>query len=401
VKNLLAHGCMTGLLVPLAVTLAVLSCKADSAPSPRIALTAPLDFQVIQRASRTNGTLTITGTILPGKAATNNSPMHLEVRVTGKSAFGEPSAAWRPLPFDGRTFSFRSQICVLAGGWYRLDVRLVQQGISIAAASVQHVGVGEVFVIAGQSNSANYGEQRQTNHTGLVAAFDGASWRLAGDPEPGADGSGGSFMPVFGDALATKFQVPVGIVAQGIGATSVREWLPSGVQFTNPPTLTRNVVMVEPGKWEATGRIFTNFTARLKSLGPEGFRAVLWHQGESDAHQKDPTRTLSGPLYRQYLERLIRDSHNQIGWATPWFVAQASYHNPSDTNSPDLRAAQKALWHAQIALEGPDTDTLAGTNREKNGFGVHFSAAGLSAHGQLWAEKVSPWLAQKLAGTSP
>src|SRR5262249_35115362 len=153
----------------------------------------------------------------------------------------------------------------------------------------------------------------------LVAAFDGASWRLAGDPEPGADGNHGSFMPVFGDALAMRFQVPVGIVAQGIGATSLREWLPSGVQFTNPPTLTRNVVMIGPSQWEASGRIFTNFTTRLKCFGPEGFRAVLWHQGESDAHQKDPGRTLPGALYRQYLERLIHDSRSEIGWNAPWF----------------------------------------------------------------------------------
>lgn len=53
--------------------------------------------------------------------------------------------------------------------------------------------------------------------------------------------------------------------------------------------------------------------ARMKSLGPHGFRAILWHQGESDANQSDATRTLPGKLYREYLETIIRDSR-AIGW---------------------------------------------------------------------------------------
>ena len=76
------------------------------------------------------------------------------------------------------------------------------------------------------------------------------------------------------------------------------------------------------------------FTARLKPLDPRGFRAVLWHQGESDANQKDSSRTLPGKLYRQYLEKLIRDSRAELGWEFPWFVAQASYHVVGDEGSP-------------------------------------------------------------------
>ena len=41
---------------------------------------------------------------------------------------------------------------------------------------------------------------------------------------------------------------------------------------------------------------------------------MLWHQGESDANQADKTRTLAGNLYREYLEKLIRDSRRETGW---------------------------------------------------------------------------------------
>ncbi len=137
----------------------------------------------------------------------------------------------------------------------------------------------------------------------------------------------------------------------------------------------------------------------MQQLGPHGFRAVLWHQGESDAHQGDPARTLPGEYYRKYLEELIHDSREAIGWNAPWFVAQVSYHSPEDTSSPDIRAAQKSLWEAGIALPGPDTDTLTGAMREKNGRGVHLSTEGLRAHAQLWAAKVTPWLEHQLTVT--
>lgn len=72
--------------------------------------------------------------------------------------------------------------------------------------------------------------------TNRVAVFDGTRCRLANDPQPGASGNGGSFLPPFGDAIVKKFDVPVGLVSCGVGATSVREWLPKGATFPNPPT---------------------------------------------------------------------------------------------------------------------------------------------------------------------
>jgi hypothetical protein len=138
------------------------------------------------------------------------------------------------------------------------------------------------------------------------------------------------------------------------------------------------------------------FISRMKPLGPSGFRAVLWHQGESDANQKDQTRTLEGTLYREYLEKVISDSNLKIAWKAPWFVAQVSYHRPGDEASPDIRAAQASLWKDGIALEGPDSDAIKGDFRQNNGKGVHFSGKGLREHAAKWAEKVTPWLEQQL-----
>ena len=109
------------------------------------------------------------------------------------------------------------------------------------------------------------------------------------------------------------------------------------------------------------------------------------------ANQKDPTGTLPGKLYREYLEHLIRATRNDIGWEAPWFVAQTSYHVAGDEASPDIRAAQASLWKDGVALEGPDTDTLKGDMREQEGKGVHFSGPGLRSHAAMWVERIRPW----------
>jgi len=187
----------------------------------------------------------------------------------------------------------------------------------------------------------------------------------------------------------------VGSVSLGKGATSVREWLPKGATFPNPPTIESRVQKRPDGTWESKGAAYDAFVTRMKPLGPHGFRAVLWHQGESDANQKDPTRTLPGKLYREHLVRVIRDSRRDIGWEAPWFVAQVSYHVPGDEASPDIRDAQASLWKDGIAFEGPDSDVLKGELRERNGQGVHFSGPGLREHAAKWAEKLVPWIETK------
>ncbi|HTB85015.1 MAG TPA: sialate O-acetylesterase [Candidatus Sulfotelmatobacter sp.] len=368
-------------------------CAAQETNSPalQIRLASPVDFQVVQRATAAAGKIMVAGTIQP-ESRTVLPLDELEVRLAGKSLPGD----WQPLPFDAQVAAFRGEVNAPAGGWYRLEVRALAHGVPVTTNAVEHVGVGEVFVIAGQSNSANYGEEKNKTVTGLVAAFDGTNWQLAADPEPGAGGKKGSFMPPFGDEMAEHFHVPIGIVAAGIGSTSVREWLPAGTRLSNLPPLTRNVVTVGAGQWESSGKIFESFTVRMKLPGPGGFRAVLWHQGESDAKQDDNTRTLAGNFYKQYLEQLIHDSRREIGWDAPWFVAQVGYHNPADPTSPDIHAAQKAVCDDGFANLGPDTDTLTGDMREKNGTGIHMSAKGLKAHAHLWFEKVSPWLEQQL-----
>ncbi len=351
---------------------------------PTLTLLAPLDYQVVQRSSKTKGKLTVSGRLDPASAITS---------VLGaRFVTGDKPGPWQKLTPTFKDAEFQATMDAPAGGWYRLEVRAVAPDKTLMDAAVEHVGVGEVFVVAGQSNSANHGEEKQSSKTGKVTTFDGKRWRISNDPQAGASGDGGSFLPPFGDAMAQRLNVPIGLIACGIGATSVREWLPEGSKFPNPPTIEANVNKLPSGEWKSKGAAYPSFVARMKQLGPNGFRAVLWHQGESDANQADATRTLTGKLYRQYLEQLIVESRREIGWNAPWMVAQVSYHGPGDEGSPDIRAAQASLWKAGIALEGPDSDALKGSLRDSGGKGVHFSGPGLRELAARWVAKLAPKL---------
>ncbi|MBL9174311.1 MAG: prolyl oligopeptidase family serine peptidase [Verrucomicrobiales bacterium] len=349
-----------------------------------LVLEEPRELQVVQRSEPDLGNIPISG-VCPSAV----DGAELEARLGTTSG----SNSWRVLTsFTNGQTRFRTGLQAPAGGWQSVQVRIRRGAEVLFETEVAHVGVGEVFVVAGQSNSANHGEERQRTASGLVSVLAGDRWQAAHDPQPGASGDGGSFIPPFADAMASRFGVPVGIVAVGAGGTSVREWLPRGSRFPNPPTVMGNVQQASDGTWESRGLLFDTLSARLRALGPRGARAVLWHQGESDAHQQDPTRTLSGTLYAKFLEQLIDASQQAAGWKIPWFVAQVSYHTPDDPGSPDIRSAQASLWNSGIAFEGPDTDTLTAAYRDGNGKGVHFNGHGLRTHARLWTEKVSPWL---------
>jgi len=349
-------------------------------------LQSPVDYQVFQRFAKDRGTVLIAGNCGNMRAGI------IEMRVGAIPAY----RVWTPVHATISDSSFQCSVVLPAGGWYKLEIRVLDGKKTKAKFVIDHVGVGEVFVIAGQSNAANYGEKRQLVKSGHVSTYNGKGWQVANDPQPLADGDGGSFIPPFADAIASEFNIPVGIISCAIGATSVREWLPDDVVFHSPPTIVSRVNRTADGNWRSNGETYLRFVSLLSFAGNHGFRAVLWHQGESDANQQDTSRTLSGADYQAFLTQLIQRSRMDIGWSAPWFVAQASYHVPGDEGSDDIRSAQKVVADSGFALEGPDTDILKGSFRENNGKGVHFSDAGLQAHAAGWYRKLSPWLATEL-----
>lgn len=325
-----------------------------------LTLLSPKNLQVFQRRSRFLGRIIVSGRVKLECDA-------VEARINGKSLEGRLPDQWQPVPLEKQTRSFYAELPIPAGGWYVLQVRALKENRPVAKGGADKVGVGEVFVGAGQSNCTNSGQERTKQTSGMVSSFSGSQWQLADDPQPGVHDKTqrGSFWPAFGDAMYARYRVPIGVAATGHGGTSVFAWKPGG----------------ELNNWMMT---------RIHQLGPNGFRAVLWHQGEADVGGKPED-------YARHLTSIIRASTTAAGWQFPWFVAQVSYLNPEKPLSETTRAAQKKLWADGVALEGPDTDTLTGDNRDNDGKGIHLSRKGLLAHGKMWADKVGDYLYKVLA----
>ena len=366
---------------PVAFLALLLSMGALIAAEPTLRLTSPTAQAVLQRQTAN------AGRVLVGGEVQSDTPVSVEIRLNGGD--------WKPVPTFGNLGKIGvqnfTQTLDLPKGMHTLEARAVRDNQPLAGAPSIKFGIGEVFVVTGQSNSANHGAVKTKATSDQVFTLTPkGTWQPCSDPQPGASGGGGSILPALGDELQKRLGVPIGFIPCGIGATSVREWLPTGVPFPNPPTIVSRVRKTADGAWEADGKAYAMLVTRMRSV--PSFRAVLWHQGESDANQKDQTRTLSGKLYAEYLTKLIAGANKDSQRTAPWFVAQVSYHGPTDVGSEDIRSAQASLWKNKVALEGPDSDALRGPLRDNGGQGVHFSGEGLKAHAHAWAEKLAPWI---------
>jgi hypothetical protein len=331
-----------------------------------IEVRTPVSWQVIQRQQ-----------FDPTHAHYNNAggPAlgYADIRLSGTCSF-EAQQTWQfrfiahgsvPQEEDWQDFSVLQQsktwtgtVRIPAGGWYQLQVRIRRGDKIIAEDAVSPVGVGEVFLVAGQSYAAGANEElcKIDDPEQRVVAYDAVSdrWRVANDPQPNV-GDGGTIWPPLGDMLVSLLDVPVGFVNLSAGGTASRQWVPGEPLYLN---------MVTTGK--RVGR----------------FRAVLWQQGESDVIEKVSTKQ-----YVHNLSEIRRGLEQELGFSPPWLLAKSTYH-PTVYNDPvhegHIRAAYEELCRSKGFIIGPDTDILGGIHRAGPGSRQHFSAIGQRRAALLW-----------------
>lgn len=274
---------------------------------------------------------------------------------------------WVTLNMDGGG-AFDGSL-TLDSGWHYVDVRALDAGGNVLTSTTTNkIGVGEIFITAGQSNSTNCGDgPGQVTTSGNVVALNlqGGFWQVANDPQPVFDGSDngvndGSTWPSFGDKLSEKLGgVPVGVVSVGWSGSAIGRWNPTG------------------------NDLYNNLKMAIDALDGD-FAAILWHQGESD-------RGNSTVYYQDALEALIAASRDDAGWEElPWVIAlvSADANGNADTKITD---AQKAVIEGDLyAFLGPDSDWVKSFSeyRGEGTNGIHFSEAGLEYMGELWADAV-------------
>lgn len=332
--------------------------------TPTLTLEAPVSRQIVQRDSSDLGDIEISGFYL-------GSPASIEARavVGGGANDSGTTTAWQEIDSSPSMGEFSGTLeDVPAGGWYTIEVRPIIGGTPSTASSVEKVGVGDIFITAGQSNSANFGGPTYDPVDDRVSAVTLTSnpvilapWIKAADPQPFADGSGGSVWSRLGDQLAAELDIPIGFVSVGVGSSRISLW-------TSPNS---------------------NYLNRLKEaiqyFPANGFRAFLWHQGEADS-----SLGTTKMAYVAFLESIIAQSRVDADWQFPWYVAEASYQSATPFgNREAITAAQRAVAHADpLTFLGPRTEDFHWENASGGKLfdGVHLNAAGFLDHAIQWQE---------------
>ena len=300
----------------------------------------------------------------------------------------------------------------VSGGWYDIEVRYWNGTTLLGTASVQRIGVGEVFVIAGQSNATgdsglaamgNYGPRANDDRVSVVNYAVTYPTNFGSVVLPRAEfsrldstfnispfGTSAWCWGALGDTLTKKLNVPIAFFNAGWSGSGADAWSISA----NDSTATPNNFITYP-----RGMPYGNLRAALHFYVAQfGVRAVLWHQGETDN-----LNNTSRSNYGIYLKNIILKSRTHSGKANlAWVVSKASRYKLPPTLpisriwQPIIDAQNDVIGnngnaqtnYTNLVFDGPATDAYVGPNIRTND-SVHFVGNGHRILANLWNQKLN------------
>lgn len=290
-----------------------------STSSNSITLTSPKSYQVFQRNGSNLANILIsgryTGSPTAIEASWNNGPY----TVVATPEFGG---------------SFTGYLMNQLGGQGTLSVRFTND-TSVSTSSA-YVGVGDVFLIAGQSNASGRGFTNQTySHPTLKATMYGNDyqWKELTDPTDSnigqldtvsSDSATGSLWPLVATKYMAKENVPVAFIPNAKGGTSINSWERSSL---------------------STAQLYGSMYNHTKSAG--SIKAVLFFQGETDVNENR-----SRAEYSSKLNSFINNIYTDFGVKT--VVGQIGNGAYSSSSIDAIRAGQIDVWNSNpYAIGGP------------------------------------------------
>ena len=269
---------MTVALVVLVAALGVACAGAHAALAgrdarPAIRVISPQAHQVFQREASGRGVIRVSGRCggVRGGLLVTWGPLRRVVRVQR----------------DG-TFRLRLD-CEAAG---QASLRVSSRRSPTLFAEVTDVGIGDVYVIAGQSNASGRGPHMATSSNPVFTAGlfgNDYRWRELRDPVDSPVGqvdavsrdrnAGGSAWPIVATRLMAAEEVPVAFIPCARGNTTITRWVS------------------DPSRPRSRRTLYGSMVARVRAAGGR-VRAVLFLQGESDARWSTSPRTYAAGLRR-------------------------------------------------------------------------------------------------------
>lgn len=254
-----------------------------------------------------------------------STPTAIEARWSGGS--------WATIDAAPSGNIFSGTLSSQNAGQGDLEVRM--ENLTDTTDIAQCVGIGDVFVVAGQSNAQGWGDNLQSySHATIKASM----YRLLGDwaelSDPcsiAANGveSQGSPWPLLATLLMGSEGVPIGFINVAVNGSSLNT------------------------DWQPGSGTYSNATDCIDGSGVATVKAILWHQGETDANDSVDRAT-----YTSLLSGLVDDLQSDVPALTgaKMVCAQIGYKTTNEQDRADLdaiRLAQSDAWDS-------DADILAG-----------------------------------------
>ncbi|MCZ2476274.1 T9SS type A sorting domain-containing protein [Aquirufa ecclesiirivi] len=384
-------------------------CLCVQAVQAQVSISYPHFRQVFQRNNVNEATFSVLGNYA-------GNIDHVQAKLVPVQANQGQTLDWFTLDEKPKGGVFQGNI-VAKGGWYQLKIRTVLNQQIKDSTSLGRVGVGENFIISGQSNAE--GTFRKPNDTQAiddrVIAANFYNFFKEYNPSPnnkyigehnldfpmtefrkidstvtiGPMGLSNFYWPILGDSLVKKYNVPVCFYNTAWVGTGIKNWAES-----SRGVLTAN--QWAPSIYYPKGFPYANLRRAVEIYGQKnGVRAILWHQGENDAFHKTPAAE-----YKNYFIELINTLRRHTGMDVPWLISEAtsvSVQLSDGTCTPTIWdagivQAQKDMVTSSgipFLYSGPNTENVEIPRKSDC---IHFSRGAYVTLADLWFQKISSQL---------
>jgi hypothetical protein len=381
----------------------------------QITISSPINRAVYQRnSSGTSGsaTVTIAGQAPNVPCSANNYIRYRILNITlSTGSTISTYTNWTIMAVDARGRFFFN--ITPNTGWYQIDFELYLNNTLVTTNNTKF-GVGDVYIIAGQSNaqglsygdasnqkpstpqsgdvtyeavvSCNYeeyclmqGSKMPRFPTFSIIASGTSSLALGNKIAP--TGHSNLYYTRLGNQLAAS-GVPVAFFNAAAQGSSIINWYESSFGNNTNAVFSAGTVFCNYGGSYVGSQAepYSTFKKTLNYFASLfGIRAVLWHQGESDNNNSvyGHSTNMTSSTYQLNLEKVITQSRTDFGGAIPWLVSKVSY---SKVNAPFLNIYQPVIDGQTLVIGnsnnnpvylGAQTDQfLAGSRRADDG--LHF-----------------------------
>ncbi|MDB5106763.1 MAG: hypothetical protein JWP91_4452 [Fibrobacteres bacterium] len=252
----------------------------DGKPWGALIAEGPSDWQILQQGPSGTATIALSGRWAPKESMglLGASGGMVEIRLVREDSGVPVTAAlnWRAAETDADG-SWRGELgWVPAGGPYRLETRFNPKGNKLGEWSLRgdmrhFLGVGDLWIIAGQSNASGYGRGPYDDppELGLHMLRHHGAWTLAAHPLSDASSTvfpaaretyntGHSPFLHFARALKRELRHPIALLPTALGGSPLQDWHPD------------------------SGPLFANLKAMVDLAGGR-VKGMVWYQGETDA----------------------------------------------------------------------------------------------------------------------